>query len=164
MLILPPRTSWVYRFGLSISSTQRYLITLLFIIVCAALWFYYIYKPFNTRIENAKKQITMPQDVSAEELTENIAKLRNELSQSTALSSDDLLHLVLGYVDRAGLTLEQCSIEDKTIFIQALGTYAQCLSFFDQLASYTIAVVPRDIRIARGADGFFAVSVSLDQA
>jgi len=165
VFILPPRTSWLYRFAISLSSTQRYLVTFLFIMMCIVVWFYGVYQPFNARIEAAQQQTCISQDLSVEELTESIAALRNELVvQGTAPSSDELLTLVLGYLDRTGMVLEQCSVEGKAIHIQALGSYAQCFSFFDQLATSRVRLIPCDMRFTRDINGLFNVAICVEPA
>jgi len=163
VLILPPRTSWLYRLSASLSSTRRYLTTFLFITICTALWFHYIYQPLNNRIDAAQKQAKLPKQPSAEDLSDTINTLRNELTAQTSTPShDDQLHAVLGYVEHAGMSLEHCSLQDKGLYVQALGTYKQCLVFFDQLASSAYSLVPRDIRITRGADNLFSLSVMIE--
>lgn len=163
MLIVPPRTSWLYRFALSLSSTRRYLVTLLFITICSVLWFHYIYEPLHTRIEAAQQQIKMPRSPSMQELTDTIAALRAELATPTSTASrDDQLHAILGYIDHAGMMLEQCAMQDKTIMVQALGSYTQIQTFFEELAASTQRLMPRDVRITRGSDDRYCLSVVLE--
>lgn len=163
MLILPPRTSWLYRVSVCLSPTRRYLITFLFITLCSVLWFHYIYQPLNNRIDAAQKQIKLPKQPSSEDLSETINTLRNELTAKTAsLSHDDQLHAVVGYIEDAGMALEHCSVQDKALYVQALGTYKQCLTFFDQLASSAYLLIPRDVRITRSADNLFSLSVTIE--
>lgn len=164
MLILPPRTSWLYRSTVSLSATRRYLITLLFIAACIALWFHYIYEPLNKRIASVKQeQRKLSQETSSEDLTEKINALRKQLAQPSSTAADnDQLNTILGYVDHAGMILEHCSVQDKAFHVQALGTYNQFLVFFDQLASSAQTLLPRDVRITRGVDNLFSLSLVIE--
>lgn len=161
MLILPPRTSWLYRVCMTLSSSTRYLITCLFIAVCVFIWFYYIYQPLNVCIDSVQQQMHAVQPLPAD-ISEKISALRNELScKSEILPSDDQLSTVLGYVEHAGMALEHCSVQDKNIYVQATGTYKQCLAFFDQLATSTCALQPRDVRIVQTANNQYSLSVAI---
>jgi hypothetical protein len=163
VLILPPRSSWLYRLSVSLSPTRRYLVTFLFVTMCTALWFHYIYQPLNTRIDVAQKQAKIPKRPSSEDLLETINALRNDLAvKRVSLSHDDQLHAVLGYIEHVGMVLEHCSMQDKALYVQGLGTYKQCLAFFDQLASSAYPLVPRDVRITRSADNLFCLSVAIE--
>lgn len=165
MFIMPPRTSWLYQYGISLSSTRRYLFTLLFIALCSLVWFLYIYEPMQTRIEAAQAQSKIQRAQSVEELNDAIASLRTELAATTRASSpsrDDQLHAVLGYVDQAGLDLEHCAVQDAAIVLQASGTFKQIQNFFDQLAASTQRLLPSNVRITRSADNHFMVFVTIE--
>lgn len=162
---MPPRTSWLYQYGISLSSMRRYLFTLLFIALCCMLWFLYVYEPMQTRIEGAQAQSKIQRAQSVEELNDAIASLRTELGATATASSpshDDQLHAVLGYADQAGLDLEHCAVQDKAIVLQASGTFKQIQNFFDQLAASTQRLLPRNVRITRSADNHFALSVIIE--
>lgn len=163
MFILPPRTSWLYRYGISLSPMRRYLLTLAFIAFCSLVWFFYIYQPMQMRIEKAQQLSKVSRAQTVEELKESIAAIRQELSvQSSASSGDDQLHAVLGYVDQAHLNLEHCAVQDKAIVLQATGTFKQIQNFFDQLAASAQRLNPRDVRITRGVDNHFTLCVTIE--
>lgn|GEM_PF-2173229 len=165
MFILPPRTSWLYTFGMSLSSTRRYLLTLLFMTLCSVVWFVYVYEPMQTRIAMARKQSEIPRSSSVEELNNTIASLRAELAATQAVSSlscDDQLHAILGYVDQVGLSLEQCAVQNSAIVLQVVGTFKKIRTFFDQLAASPQRLFPRDVRITRSADNHFTLCVTIE--
>jgi type II secretory pathway component PulM len=144
---------------------RRYLVTFLFIVVCAAIWFHYIYEPLSKRIESVQQQSKRSKNKSPEDLSQAIATLRGELTRaSSAVSTDDQLNTILGYIDYAGMALEHCSVQDKALVVQATGTYKQFLVFFDQLAASTQRLLPRDVRITRSADNLFSLSVVIEAA
>jgi len=163
VLILPPRTSWLYKFGISLSPTRRYLFTLLFMTICSAVWFYYVYEPLNNRIDAVQRQVKTPRSISVNDLKNNIETLRAELStKPSTMSGEDPCHAILGHLDHAGLALEQCSVQDKTVMVQALGSYKQILIFFEQLAAATQRLLPRDVRITSGPDDRYSLSVVIE--
>jgi type II secretory pathway component PulM len=163
VFILPPRTSWLYRYGMSLSPTRRYLLTLLFITLCSLVWVIYIYQPMQKRITKAQQLSKAPRTQSVAELEETIATIRQELSaQSLVPSGDDQLHAVLGYVDQAHLNLEHCAVQDKAIVLQGTGTFKQIQAFFDQLTASGQRLAPRDVRITRGVDNHFTLWASIE--
>ena len=163
MFILPPRASWLYRYGMSLSPARRYLLTLLFLTLCGLCWFVYIYEPMQKRITMAQQLSKAPRTQSVEELKETIATIRQELSAHPSVSSgDDQLHAVLGNVDQAHLHLEHCAVQDKAMVLQATGTFKQIQNFFDQLAVSAQRLTPRDVRITRGVDNHFTLCVVID--
>ncbi len=161
MFILPPRSSWLYRMSMSLSPTRRYLVTFFFMTVCTCIWFHYIYWPLTNRIDALEQQhAALSRTASAENIVEAIAALRDEVStQSSSLSSDDQINTVLSSLDHAGMVLENCSVQDKALYVQAAGTYNQCLAFFDHLAVSPHHILPRDVRITRGIDNLFSLSL-----
>jgi len=163
VFILPPRTSWLYRFGISVSPMRRYLVTFLFIALCIAVWFHYSYEPLNNRIQAGQEYIKTHRAGSVDDIKERIAALRTELStQSNAPSHDEQLNAVLGYLDQAGMVLEQCAVQDGALSMQALGTYPHILNFFNHMAASGQRFLPRDVRITRGADNQYALSVIIE--
>lgn len=163
MIVLPPRTSWLYRFGISLSPMRRYLLTFIVFAVLGAVWFFYVYEPMQKRIYNAQKKSSITQSQTLEELRESIASLRAELAhQPSSPSQDDQVHIILGYADAANLTLEHCAVEEKEVMLQAIGTFKQIQGFFDQLSTSGQRLVPRDIRITRGADNRFTLWVIIE--
>jgi hypothetical protein len=136
------------------------LVTLLFISVCGAIWFHYIYEPLSKRIESVQQQGNGSKENMPEDLSEAIATLRSELTRvSATASTDDQLNTILGFIDHAGMALEHCSVQDKALVVQATGTYKQFLVFFDQLGASTQHLLPHDVRITRSADNLFSLSV-----
>ena len=159
MLMLPPRSSWLYQMSVSLSPIKRYLLTLLFMAALTFIWFHYVYEPLNNRIDVMQQDAHISEKYSPEEIAERISLLHNELNESSSLSCDDQMAMVLGCIDRAGIALENCSMQDKALYVQAIGTYAQCLAFFEQLATLSHPFLPRDVRIARGVDNLYSLSL-----
>lgn len=163
MFILPPRTSWLYRLTIVLSSMRRYLLTLTFIALCTLVWFFYIYEPMQVCIDKAQQLGNATRTQTAAELKETIGALRQELSaKPSAQSGDDQLYRVLGCVDQANLNLEHCAAQDKAIVLQAVGTFKQIQAFFDHLAASAQRLAPRDLRITRGVDNYFTLSVTIE--
>jgi hypothetical protein len=124
-----------------------------------------MYEPMQTRIDTVHAQSKIARAQSVEELKEAIIALRTELAASkteNSLLSGDQLEAVLGYVDQAHLALEHCAVQDKAIVVQAVGTFKQIQAFFDQLAGSRERLMPRDVRITRGVDNHFMLSVIIE--
>lgn len=131
--------------------------------LCIFIWFEYGYQPLSKRIDALQKEQSVQPPISAEDLTEKITALRTDLSAKTLTPShDDHMNAVLGYIEHAGLVLENCSMQDKALYVQALGTYKQCQVFFEQLTSSKHPLLPRDIRITRGNNNLFSLSVAIE--
>lgn len=166
MLMLPPRSSWLYRISVSLSPTKRYLLTLLFMTAIIFIWFQCVYEPLNSRIDAMQQETNISEKSSPEEIAAQIAALRNELdTESSSLpSGDDQMATVLSCVDHAGMVLENCSVQDKALYVQAAGTYTQNLAFFEQLAAASHQLLPRDVRLTRGADNLFFLSLVIERS
>lgn len=111
-------------------------------------------------IDRAQQLGNTARTQSAEDLKATIAELQQQLSaQPLSLSGDDQLQAVLGYSDQANLNLEYCAVQDGVIVFQATGTFKQIQSFFDHLLNTTQQFSPSNIRITRGVDSHFALSI-----
>ena len=132
-------------------------------ILLGIILYVYMYEPMQSRIDTVRAQSKNPRSQSIEELEQTIAALRQELSaQRTSSCHDDQLHAVLGYVDSANLALEHCAVQDTTIVLQAGGTFKQIQHLFDQLATSAQRLIPRNVRITRGVDNHFTLSVNIE--
>lgn len=122
-------------------------------------WYYYAYEPLVQRTYTLEEQSCFQKE---EDVSQKIAALRTKLTVSDATSEYDLLEIILGYIDQASMTLEHAAQQDKQLYIQAAGTYHQCIVLFDAIASASQRLLPRDLRIIRGADNQFSVSCIIE--
>lgn len=160
MLVLPPRTSWLYRISISLSVAQRYLITLLFIAVFVFVWFWFLHQPMNNRIDTIQNYVActkIPSDIQ-----EKVEILRKDMAISNnSATSADSIPVILEYVEQAGLVFEHAAVDNNTLHIQASGTYKHIMSFFNQIS--TLPVLACDVRITQGADdNTFSLSAMIE--
>lgn len=135
MLILPPRTSWLYTWALSVHERKRYMVTLLFLVMIGALWFKYAYEPLERAHD--RLSLTAPhEERELHTLQEKIAALKSHNSSSEH-KKEITSEYIFAALDAAGLPLEQCMFQEKECTIFARGSMEQILLFLEQIIVHT---------------------------